>query len=143
MPKKAATVLGSPKAKEVWKPLSFNEKSMLRVRKTMREIEQLKQAQSAGKVKLEKLQLDKIGRWRQLEQELWKFQRCSTAEGGRTFVELEAAMKSRKEQEELDRAVVAIQKTVRGSQVPEAAKAEELGNTLSSLEKNIRKMEKK
>merc|ERR1712151_514978 len=133
--KKAATVSESPKAKEVWKPLSFNEKSMLRVRKTMREIEQLKQAQRAGKVKLEKLQLDKIGRWHQLEKELWEFQRCSAAEGGRTFVELEAAMKSRKE--EVDRAVVAIQKSVRGSQVPEAATAEELGNTLSSLEKDI------
>merc|ERR1712151_1205304 len=104
MSKKAATVLESPNAKEVWKPLSSNEKSMLRVRKTMREIEQLQQSQRAGKVKLEKLQLDKIGRWHQLEQELWEFQRCSTAEGGRTFVELEAAMRSRKEQEELDRA---------------------------------------
>merc|ERR1712113_1012328 len=123
----------SPKAKEMWKPLSSNEKSMLRVRKIMREIEQLQQAQRAGKVKLEKLQLDKIGRWHQLEKELWEFQRRSTAEGGRTLVELEAAMKSRRE--ELDKTVVAIEKTVLGSQVLEAPKAEELGNTLSSLEK--------
>mmetsp|Transcript_54691 Transcript_54691/g.127929 ORF Transcript_54691/g.127929 Transcript_54691/m.127929 type:complete len:1814 (+) Transcript_54691:119-5560(+) len=83
-----------------WRPLSFAEKNLLKVKKKLRDIEKLEEAIAAGDHKIESNQLAKVQRKDALLQELQTLESRSRAQGGRTLIELEKAEKLRREQEE-------------------------------------------
>merc|ERR1719409_776778 len=98
---------------ENWRPLSFAEKNILKVKKKLREIEKIEELQKDGAV-LETTQRQKVAKRGQLEAEMAQLSVRSREQGDRSLEEIERAEVIRRKREDLDNAAVAVQRVLQG-----------------------------